>query len=245
MLLKTLLTRESKSVWLNALFYIALIVVGRLSATEFVIVYALETMIIGVFHAIKMLTITFLSSEMKNKRGEGVGLTLFFIVHYGFFVFIQTTFFFVFLSMGDDRISDSFGLSSFLTVLQFKGVQMALVLMLLSHAFKYWFNFYKNYRFQEVNLALYMFQPYVRIIIQQFVAIIPGFFIVFGNGGIAVAIVLIIIRALVDLFFAKIKTSEVAFQKAVNFFMKDYKGNNDKRLEEEKVVQFLKLITEE
>lgn len=245
MLLKTLLTRENKSVWLNALFYIALIVVGRLSATEFVIVYALETMIIGVFHAIKMLTITFLSSEMKNKRGEGVGLTLFFIVHYGFFVFIQTTFFFVFLSMGDDRISDSFGLSSFLTVLQFKGVQMALVLMLLSHAFKYWFNFYKNYRFQEVNLALYMFQPYVRIIIQQFVAIIPGFFIVFGNGGIAVAIVLIIIRTLVDLFFAKIKTSEVAFQKAVNFFMKDYKGNNDKRLEEEKVVQFLKLITEE
>lgn len=245
MLLKTLLTRENKSVWLNALFYIALIVVGRLSATEFVIVYALETMIIGVFHAIKMLTITFLSSEMKNKRGEGVGLTLFFLVHYGFFVFIQTTFFFVFLSMGDDRISDSFGLSSFLTVLQFKGVQMALVLMLLSHAFKYWFNFYKNYRFQEVNLALYMFQPYVRIIIQQFVAIIPGFFIVFGNGGIAVAIVLIIIRTLVDLFFAKIKTSEVAFQKAVNFFMKDYKGNNDKRLEEEKVVQFLKLITEE
>lgn len=245
MLLKTLLTRENKSVWLNALFYIALIVVGRLSATEFVIVYALETMIIGVFHAIKMLTITFLSSEMKNKRGEGVGLTLFFLVHYGFFVFIQTTFFFVFLSMGDDRVSDSFGLSSFLTVLQFKGVQMALVLMLLSHAFKYWFNFYKNYRFQEVNLALYMFQPYVRIIIQQFVAIIPGFFIVFGNGGIAVAIVLIIIRTLVDLFFAKIKTSEVAFQKAVNFFMKDYKGNNDKRLEEEKVVQFLKLITEE
>lgn len=245
MLLKTLLTRENKSVWLNALFYIALIVVGRLSATEFVIVYALETMIIGVFHAIKMLTITFLSSEMKNKRGEGVGLTLFFLVHYGFFVFIQTTFFFVFLSIGDDRVSDSFGLSSFLTVLQFKGVQMALVLMLLSHAFKYWFNFYKNYRFQEVNLALYMFQPYVRIIIQQFVAIIPGFFIVFGNGGIAVAIVLIIIRTLVDLFFAKIKTSEVAFQKAVNFFMKDYKGNNDKRLEEEKVVQFLKLITEE
>lgn len=245
MLLKTLLTRENKSVWLNALFYIALIVVGRLSATEFVIVYALETMIIGVFHAIKMLTITFLSSEMKNKKGEGVGLTLFFLVHYGFFVFIQTTFFFVFLSIGDDRISDSFGLSSFLTVLQFKGVQMALVLMLLSHAFKYWFNFYKNKRYQEVNLALYMFQPYVRIIIQQFVAIIPGFFIVFGNGGLAVAIVLILIRTIVDLFFAKIKTSEVAFQKAVNFFMKDYKGNNDKRLEEEKVVQFLKLITEE
>ncbi len=245
MRLKDLFIPENKNVWLTALFYIALIIVGRLSATEFVIVYALETVIIGVFHGIKMLTITFLSSEMKHNRGNGVGLTLFFLVHYGFFVFIQTTFFFVFLSMGDSRISSSFGVSNFLTIFQFEGVRIALILIMISHAFKYWFNFYKNKRYQEVNLALYMFQPYVRIIIQQFVAIIPGFFIVFGNGGLAVAIVLILIRTVVDLFFAKIKTSEAAFQKAVDFFMKDYKGNNDKRLEEENVVQFLKLIIEE
>lgn len=245
MRLKDLFIPENKNVWLTALFYIALIIVGRLSATEFVIVYALKTVIIGVFHGIKMLTITFLSSEMKHNRGNGVGLTLFFLVHYGFFVFIQTTFFFVFLSMGDDRISSSFGVSNFLTIFQFEGVRIALILIMISHAFKYWFNFYKNKRYQEVNLALYMFQPYVRIIIQQFVAIIPGFFIVFGNGGLAVAIVLILIRTVVDLFFVKIKTSEAAFQKAVDFFMKDYKGSNDKRLEEEKVVQFLKLIIEE
>ena len=245
MKLKDLFTLDNKNVWLTALFYIALIVIGRLSATEFVIVYALETIVIGIFHAIKMLTITFFSDSMKNDKGKGVGLTLFFLVHYGFFVFIQTTFFFVFLSMGDDRISDSLGVSNFLNVLQFEGVQIALVLMIISHAFKFWFNFYKNKRYQEVELALYMFQPYVRIIIQQFVAIIPGFFIILGNGGYAVAVVLILIRTIVDIFLSQIKNDEKMFQKAVNFFMKDYKKNNDKRLEEEKVIQFLKMVTEE
>lgn len=245
MKLKDLFTLDNKNVWLTALFYIALIVIGRLSATEFVIVYALETIVIGIFHAIKMLTITFFSDSMKNDKGKGIGLTLFFLVHYGFFVFIQTTFFFVFLSMGDDRISDSLGVSNFLNVLQFEGVQIALVLMIISHAFKFWFNFYKNKRYQEVELALYMFQPYVRIIIQQFVAIIPGFFIILGNGGYAVAVVLILIRTIVDIFLSQIKNDERMFQKAVNFFMKDYKKNNDKRLEEEKVIQFLKMVTEE
>lgn len=243
--LKELFSLENKNVWLTALFYIALILIGRLSATEFVIVYALETIIIGVFHVVKMLTITFLSNSMKNEKASGFGLTLFFLVHYGFFVFIQTTFFFVFLSMGDDRISDGLGVANFLTVLKFEGVQVALVLMLISHIFKYWFNFYKNKRYEEINLALFMFQPYVRIIIQQFVAIVPGFFIIFGNGGYAVAIVLILIRTGVDLFLSRIKSNEKAFNKAVNFFMKDYKKNNDKRLEEEKVVEFLKMVTEE
>ncbi|BCY28401.1 DUF6498-containing protein [Flavobacterium okayamense] len=243
--LKELFSLEYKNVWLTALFYIALILIGRLSATEFVIVYALETIIIGVFHAIKMLTITFLSNSMKNEKDSGLGLTLFFLVHYGFFVFIQTTFFFVFLSMGDDRISDGLGMGNFLTVLQFEGVQAALVLMLFSHIFKYWFNFYKNKRYEETNLALFMFQPYVRIIIQQFVAIVPGFFIIFGNGGYAAAIVLILIRTGVDLFLARIKSNEKAFQKAVDFFMKDYKKNDDERLEEEKVIAFLKMVTEE
>ena len=90
-----------------------------------------------------------------------------------------------------------------------------------------------------------MFQPYVRIVIQQFVAIVPGFFIVFENGGYAVAIVLILIRTGVDLYLAKIKNDEAVFRKAVNLIMKDYKKNNDKRLEEEKVIQFLKMVTEE
>lgn len=245
MKLKDLFTLENKNVWLTALFYIALIIIGKLSATEFVIVYALETIIIGIFHAIRMLTITFFSDKMINEKGKGIGLTLFFLVHYGFFVFIQTTFFFVFLSIGDSRISDSLGVSNFLTVLQFDGVRIALALMIISHFFKYWFNFYRNERYQKVEVALYMFQPYLRIFIQQFVAIIPGFFIIFGNGGFVVAIVLILIRTLVDLWLTQIKTNEVAFQKAVSFFMKDYKGNNDKRLEEEKVVEFLKMVTEE
>ncbi|MGV7104933.1 DUF6498-containing protein [Flavobacterium sp. U410] len=245
MKLKDLFTLENKNVWLTALFYIVLILIGKLSATEFVIVYALETIIIGIFHGIKMLTITFLSDKMKNDKGKGIGLTLFFLVHYGFFVFIQTTFFFVFLSMGDDRISDSLGALNFLTVLKIEGVQVALVLMLFSHIFKYWFYFYKNKRYQDVEISLYMFQPYVRIVIQQFVAIVPGFFIVFENGGYAVAIVLILIRTGVDLYLAKIKNDEAVFRKAVNLIMKDYKKNNDKRLEEEKVIQFLKMVTEE
>lgn len=236
---------ENKNVWLTALCYVALIIIGKLNATEFVIIYALETVIIGLFHAIKMGTITFLSQDLKSNKGNGIGLTLFFIVHYGFFVFIQTTFFFVFLSIGDNRITDSFGWSNFKTVLQIDGIRIAFMLMIIIYFVKYWITFYKNKKYEKTNLALFMFQPYVRIIVQQMVAILPGFFIVFGNGGIAVAMVLIIVRTLVDGFLYQIKNNDKMFKKAVDFFMKDYKNNNDKRLEEEKVIEFLKMIAEE
>ena len=51
-----------------------------------------------------------------------------------------------------------------------------------------------------------MFKPYLRIFIQQIVVIISFFFIVFDNGaGLIAAVLLIVFRLIVDLFFESIK----------------------------------------
>ena len=44
-----------------------------------------------------------------------------------------------------------------------------------------------------------MFQPYLRIFIQQFVVIISGFFVMLFPNGIAVAFILIMLRLFIDL----------------------------------------------
>ena len=109
------LNKESYIVYAMALLFIAALIGGTIDSTEMVIIYVMETLIIGFYHIIKMIIAGF----AQKKISQSIGLALFFTVHYGFFVFIQTTFFFVFLSMNDNRISDSFGLENFETVFKF------------------------------------------------------------------------------------------------------------------------------
>ena len=231
--------KESYGIYFITFLFLLALITGSIDSTEMVIIYVLETIIIGFYHIIKML----IASYAQNKFLKGFGLALFFTVHYGFFVFIQTTFFFVFLSINDDRITDSFGLSNFETVLQFKGVQMALVFLFITYFIKLINNFILNDKYKEVDVDFYMFQPYLRIIIQQFAAIVPGFFIIFGQAGIAVGVILVLLRAFTDLVILNIKNSEILMSKIVNYLSKNQKEG--KTASKEEIEKFVQMIVEE
>lgn len=233
------------NVFLKPFFFLTLLLIGEMSPTEILILYALETIVIGLFHVIKMFFINFLTDRDYKQRLLGVFYLFFFSFHYGIFVFVQTTFFFVFLSMEDAGITDSFGLENIKTILQLPGFMVGFAFMVISYALRFWFVFYHSGYYRTVSLETYIFQPYLRIFIQQFVAILPGFFIIFGNAGLVAAVILIIIRAVTDYYLNKMRGDSVYFTKAFNFLFKKKieEGLSEKeRLEAE---QFLKIMVKE
>lgn len=234
MTFKNIFNAETRNIWFSAFFIIAFIIVSRIDALEVIMVYAFETMIIGAFHVLKLLSINNYQSKSKSERLGGIGMVLFFIFHYGFFVFFQCTFFFVFLSMGDDRISSGFGLQNFKTVLQIQSVQIGLTFVTILYAVKFYYSFIKAEKYKEVELSQYFIQPYLRIIIQQFVAILPGFFILFFNAGMVVAVILVVIRAFVDSCLHYLNSSEDAIHNMAVFLSKDTTTNKEKTLEDTK-----------
>jgi hypothetical protein len=236
MTFKNIFNEGTRNIWFSALFIIAFIFVSRIDALEIIMVYAFETMIIGAFHVLKLLSINNFQSKSKSERLGGIGMVLFFIFHYGFFVFIQCTFFFVFLSMGDDRISSGFGLQNFKTVLQIQSIQIGLTFITILYAVRFYYSFIKAEKYKEVELEQYFVQPYLRIIIQQFVAIIPGFFIILFNAGMVVAIVLILIRAFVDSCLHYLSSSEEAIHNMAVFLSKDTMDNKEKTIEDTKIL---------
>lgn len=232
--------------WLASLFYILLVLVGQLSPVEVVVVYALETVVIGLFHIVRLASFPFLSNIKENSIGTTVGAVLFFTLHYGFFVFIQTTFFFVFLSFGSDVITSNLGWKNYITVLSIPKIQIALFFMMIMHGYRFYFNFLKPKIYNQCSVMVYMFQPYLRIVVQQFVAILPGLFLLIDKKGFAVAIILIVLRTLVDVLLFHLKENENVFKKAVTYLSQPKRNSkNQKPANPEDVAVFLKMFINE
>ena len=234
--------RSNLEVLWQVLLFTIMLVSGWATPTEIVIIYAIETVIIGAFHALKMLIAGFGST--RNSGVNALGWTLFFAIHYGFFTFIQTTFFFVFLSMSDDRIVDDFGLQNFQTALGFEGVQIAIAVLSVSLLIRLYRNFIRPARYLTVDIKSYMFVPYLRIVIQQFVAILPGFFIIFFDGGYVAAFILILLRAILEMFLNRMKTNAAFTEKCVNYLAAQ-SAKNEKGVDKKELRDFLQLVLEE
>ncbi|OFZ07426.1 MAG: hypothetical protein A3D92_13975 [Bacteroidetes bacterium RIFCSPHIGHO2_02_FULL_44_7] len=225
-------------IW-QCLLYVLLLFSGWASPPDIVVIYAIETIVIGIFHAFRMLILTYGSTP--DNRKNGLGMTLFFLVHYNMFTFIQTGFFFVFLAMSDERISSGFDFQNFITVLKIEGVQLALLVMLLSQAIRLYFNFIRKADYRNMEVRTYMFVPYLRILVQQFVAIIPGLFILFLDGGFAAAILLILLRSLLDGFLARMRGDVAFINKSADYLVKRSNAQG-KTLDRSQVQKFLELV---
>lgn len=243
--MKNFITRNNQNIWITPLLYIFLLLIGKISPTEIVILYVIETVVIGFYHIIKLLVIGFQKKNTQRQNLKGLFYTFFFSVHYGFFVFIQTTFFFVFLSKEDSRISDSFGLQNIINVLQFSGVQLGLAFMLVSYGLRFWFNFYKSGYYKTVHIEIYMFQPYLRIFIQQLVAILPGLFVIFGKAGLVAAILLIVIRTITDYYLEKMRTEPKYFEKMFNNLFKTLAHKSSEDEERKQAETLLRMMINE
>ena len=101
----------------------------------------------------------------------GYGLIIFFMVHYGFFVAIQSVFGFALFSSGNHQmIKEPFYiLDNYEFILSLEGIKYALPAIIFMHLEKFIFDFLKNEKYLKFAPEDIMIKPYVRVFIQQFV----------------------------------------------------------------------------
>lgn len=187
------------------------------SATEVFIVYALETLIVGIMTLLKMLVITLArGKDMWYNKGSskpvsGLFFMLFFTAHYGLFAAVQTT---IFSQSANITPSGSGLMHFFFHWYDYINRDIGIMLggFVVSYFATSFVPFVVSGEFRTISMMRVMFQPYGRIFIQQFTVILGSMFLVFGwNKGF------ILIFATARIFF----DVYVNFDRVIDKTMKD------------------------
>lgn len=178
------------------------------------LVYCMETLIIGAINLLKMVFVTvFVRSKDAWENGGTISMQsgwlfiLFFILHYGFFAFIQTQLFF--------SISDIIPNGSFITkynkipgLLDSNG-KLLLLLFVCYYILQNLFEFFASGNYKTISMGRLLFEPYLRIFIQQFVVVLGSAFLSFGAGKIFI-LIFITIKIFFDLFIPLDRILQIA-----------------------------------
>ncbi|OIP46991.1 MAG: hypothetical protein COZ16_12080 [Flavobacteriaceae bacterium CG_4_10_14_3_um_filter_31_253] len=194
-------TSQTIFIWLSTIYLFFLLYLGKISPLTVLFVYFLETIIIGIFNALKMFC------TIKLGNSSGYGTIVFFLFHYGFFVAIQSIFAFAIFSIGDTIVfKEPFHLiDNYSIILNLADILYALPAIIFTHVGKFFTDFIGHQKYLKFDIQEIMFSPYVRIFIQQFVVILSSFFIIISESGIFAAILLILLRFFIDLVMEAIK----------------------------------------
>jgi hypothetical protein len=173
------------------------------NAKEMFLVYCLESVIVGFYTVLQMLLTTFLR-QRNPPDGQAATknpafIILFFILHYGLFVFIQMG---IFLDVMNIPGLEGFG-SVFTFLFHFPGylssdAMMVLLIFIFSYGVMITRKYFWPGTYQTDRLEIMMFTPYPRIFVQQFVVILGSFVMLFGAGATKV---FMLIFVLVKIFF--------------------------------------------
>jgi hypothetical protein len=183
------------------------------------IVYCLETIIIGLFHLVKMgIATAYRKTDIWYNAGtqtrvSGLVFMLFFLVHYGLFVAIQMGLFF-----GVSGIADQYNIGFFSFFFKWpqlvgENAWIMIAAFVVSYGYKTVTEFVVTGQYKVVPLSLLMFQPYARIFVQQVTVILGSMFLVFGAGKI-----FILVFALVKIVFEVYVNYDGILNKAVAGF---------------------------
>jgi hypothetical protein len=166
-------------------------------AAKIFLVYCLETVLIGIFNVIKMAAVTIFikprddwKSNGRTSKVYGLYFILFFIVHYGLFVFVQTSFFFGLSGLfhGNTYLDT---IKNIPQILGNEG-QLMLLIFVAFYMLQTVTDFFANGQYRTIHMGKLMFQPYGRIFIQQFVVIIGSIFLGLGAGKIFMLIFVLV-----------------------------------------------------
>ncbi|MFN8253958.1 MAG: DUF6498-containing protein [Ferruginibacter sp.] len=162
-------------------------------ARQVFLVYCMETVIIGLTNVIKMACVTIFvrSTDVWENNGgssmqSGWFFIFFFIIHYGFFVFIQTQLFFgVSGLLPDGSLLMKY---SKIPVLLGRDGKLLLLIFIAYYSMQVVFGFFASGDYKNVSLGRLMFEPYMRIFVQQIVVILGSMFLSFGAGKIFILV---------------------------------------------------------
>jgi hypothetical protein len=174
------------------------------NASEVFLVYCLETVIIGVINVLKMACVTLFVKKTDDWQNGGTSskqsgwfFIFFFIVHYGFFVFVQTQLFFAVSRLIPN--GSFFANYAKIPALLGNNGKLMLLIFVLYYTVQNFINFFMSGNYKTISMGRLMFEPYMRIFVQQFVVILGGIFLGFGAGKIFM-LVFIIAKIFFELF---------------------------------------------
>ncbi len=191
------------------------------------IVYALETVIIGLFTLLKMAIVTGVrKTDLWYNQGNaskvsGIFFMLFFLVHYGMFVAIQTGLFIEVSGIGKQFHIGFFDFFFHWPQYLGKDAYYMMAGFGISYGFSMIWNFLRTRQYKTVPMMMLMFQPYGRIFIQQVTVILGSMFLAFGAGKI-----FILIFAAVKIFFEVYINFEGMLNKGMEDEMKKGSGKD-------------------
>jgi len=174
------------------------------NASQVFLVYCLETVIVGVINVLKMACVTLLvkKTDVWENGGSitqqsGWFFIFFFIVHYGFFVFVQTQIFFSVSGL----IPDGSLLASYSKIPGLLGNngKLMLLIFIAYYTLQNLFDFFLSGNYKTISMGRLMFEPYIRIFVQQLVVIVGSMFLSFGAGKIFI-LVFVIVKVFFELF---------------------------------------------
>lgn len=163
------------------------------SAVDAFIVYALETLIIGILTVLKLIIATvFRGKDTWHTAGQsskvsGLFFIVFFILHFGIFAAVQTSIFAGVAGIippGKGMMYFFFNWWEYIT----SDIAWMLGGFVISYLVRDFFPFLFKKEYSSVSMMLMMFQPYGRVIIQQFTVILGAMFLSFGLGSIFILI---------------------------------------------------------
>ena len=195
-------------------------------AKEVFLVYCLETIIVGIFNLIKMGIVTSIRKTDTWYNGpsrtqqSGLLFMFFFLVHYGLFVAVQMGLFFGVSGMAQGSSINVFSFFYKWPQLLNNEAYIMLGAFIISYGFSMVYNFILSGQYRSVTLMHLMFQPYIRIFIQQITVILGSMFLSFGAGT-----PFIIIFALIKIFFEVFVDYDGILNKQMNELKSESKEN--------------------
>lgn len=200
-----------KPVWfiiLVNIYPIAGVILFQWDYFYIVLLYIIETVIIGLYNVAKMIkaqgsghkqtgaaaSLNNLGNSTSNSNPGCIKLFLipFFLVHYNLFVIVQAVFVIVISVEVDNR---DVMLSQF-TSLAFL---LSILILFLSHGYSFYKNYIKKGEYLQVTAPDLMLQPYKRIVIQQVTVIFGTFLILATNASVFFLVLLIILKTIFDI----------------------------------------------
>jgi Family of unknown function (DUF6498) len=174
------------------------------NASQVFLVYCLETVIIGFVTVLKMACVTLFvkKSDVWQNGGSSTMVSgwffiLFFIMHYGFFVFVQTQIFFSVSGLIPGHTLMG-GYSKIPALLGDNG-KLLLLIFIVYYSVQNFIEFFMKGNYKTISMGRLMFEPYIRIFVQQFVVILGSMFLTFGAGKIFI-LIFVVVKIFFELF---------------------------------------------
>ncbi|MEK6875488.1 MAG: DUF6498-containing protein [Nanoarchaeota archaeon] len=164
------------------------------------ILYWIESAIIGFYNILKMIKTN--KSINENSKANAylnfnptTNLThyfkIFFIIHFGGFMFGHLIFIFAISSLFQDKLALNISDIIF-------SVSIGIISLFISHGFSYYNNFLKNREYDKISINQLFTQPYSRIVVMHFTIIFGAFLIGFFKAPSAIIMFLVILKTTID-----------------------------------------------